>query len=170
MWWVKRLSSLRFSCSGCARTLPIHMYHACLLGFKSILCAAIGVFVCYKYNLCASSRMTWCVILCQHHHNWNGHEVKEPAQWRHLDVTSSLCFLECVQLFCVCTWKRLCAFCYALFCHIKCFSYKTIHEEYFTTKKRQLHCRAREARTHCYFRTYRSARMVLYIKQVLYFC
>ena len=71
---------------------------------------AIGVFnvVCSKYNLCASSR--------------------------HLDVTSCSCFLECVHV-CVCTLKRLCAFCYAHCCHIKCFSYKTIHEEYFPTKK-----------------------------------
>ena len=34
-----------------------------------------------------------------------------------------------------------------------------------TTKKRQLPYRAREARAHSYFRTYRSARMVLYIKK-----
>ena len=36
--------------------------------------------------------------------------------------------------FFVCTLKRLSAFCYAHCCHIKCFSYKTIHEEYFPTK------------------------------------
>ena len=37
-----------------------------------------------------------------------------------------------------------------------------------TTKKRQLPYRAREARAHSYFRTYRSARMVLYIKNMYY--
>ena len=68
----------------------------------------------------------------------------------------------------LCKWKRLWAFCYAHFCHIKCFSYKTIHEEYFPTKKRQLPCRARETRAHSYVRTYRSARMVLYIKYALF--
>ena len=36
--WVTRVSSLRFGCSGCARTLRFNMSHMCLLGFKSILC------------------------------------------------------------------------------------------------------------------------------------
>jgi len=35
-------------------------------------------------------------------------------------------------------------------------------------KKRQLPCRAREARAHSYCRTYRSTRMVLYITHVLF--
>ena len=64
----------------------------------------------------------------------------------------------------VCKWKCLCAFYYAHFCHIKSISYKTIHEEYFPTKKRQLPCRARESQAHSYFRTYHWARMILYIK------
>ena len=109
-----------------------------------------------------------CYPLPTSYHDWNGYEVKEPAEWYHLDVTSRPCFLECVQFVCVCTLKRLCAFCYAHFCHIKYFSYKKIHEEYFPTKKRQLHRREREAWVHIYFRTYRSARMVLYIKHVLF--
>jgi len=51
---------------------------------------------------------------------------------------------------------------------IKCISYKTIHEECFPTKNRQLPCHAREARVHSYIRTYRSARMVLYIKHAFF--
>ena len=35
-------------------------------------------------------------------------------------------------------------------------------------QKRQLPCRARETRANSYFRTYRSTRMVLYIKHVLF--
>ena len=59
-------------------------------------------------------------------------------------------FLECEQLFFVYIGALVCCSVKLMFCHIKCFSYRTIYEEYVTTKKRQLPCRAREARPHSY--------------------
>ena len=72
-------------------------------------------------------------------------------------------------LICVCVHGSVCVRSGMLIVAIlNVFSYKTIHEEYFPTKKRQQPCRARGARAHSYFRTYRSAQMVLYIKNMYY--
>ena len=128
IWWVTRVSSLRFGYSGCTRTLRFNMSHTCLLGLKSIRCAGHWSVQClFVTRITCVLLAAWlgCYPLPTSYHDWNGYEVK-------------------------------------------CFSYKTIHKEYFPTKKRQLHRREREAWVHIYFRTYRSARMVLYIKHVLF--
>ena len=44
IWWITRVSSLRFSCIGCTRTLPFNRSNKWSIGFKSILLQAIWVF------------------------------------------------------------------------------------------------------------------------------
>ena len=69
IWWITRVSSLRFSYSGCARTLRFNRSNKWSIWFKSRLFAGHQCLhvVCYKYYTCVSIRVTWYVITCQHH-------------------------------------------------------------------------------------------------------
>ena len=171
MWWVTRVGSLRFGCSSWARTLLFNMSHTYLLGFKSMLCAGhwsvrrllVKSITCVLLTAWRGV-LSFANIISRLKRIWG----KRIGRMMSFGCHIAFMFLWMRTTFFVCTWKRLCAFCYSHCCHFKCFSYKTIHEEYFPTKKRQLHCRAREARAHSYCRTYRSTRMVLYIKHVLF--
>ena len=161
IWWVTRVqftSSLGFGYSGCAHTLRFNMPHTCLLGVKSILCAG-------HWNV----RRLFVVLLAA----WRGvlyfgkiiSRLKRICCKRTDRMTSFGCHIA--FMFPLCTWKRLCALLYAHYFSYYFLSYKPFHKEYFPTKQWQLHCRAREARAHSHFRTYCSARMVLYIDKCI---
>ena len=95
------MSSLRFGYSSCTRTLRFNMSHMCLLGFKSILCTghwSVRRMFVTSITCVLLSALHVCYPLTSSYHDWNGYDVKEPAEWRHLDVTSRSCFLECAQI------------------------------------------------------------------------
>ena len=60
IWWITRKSSLRFRCSGCARTLHISRSNKWSIGFCTLFATNIT-------RYCASSHVTLCVIPYQHH-------------------------------------------------------------------------------------------------------
>ena len=70
-WWITRVSSLRFSCSSCARTLHFSKSNMWLIGLKFKTFAGhlsfSALFATSIISYCASSHVTWCVVLCQHH-------------------------------------------------------------------------------------------------------
>ena len=113
IWWVTSVSSLRLGCSDWTRTLCFNMSHICS-DLIPYFVQAIGVF---------------------------GRVLRLKQIWgkRTDRITSFGCHIAFMfpwmrTFFFVCTLKRLSTFCYAHCCHIKCFSYKTIHEEYFPTR------------------------------------
>ena len=126
------------------------MSHTCLLGFKSILCAGH-----WSVRRLFVTSMT-CVLLAA----WRGvlsfaniiSRLKRIWRKRTGRMTSFGCHIAFMFpwmhfLFVymeVLVRVLLCSF-FAIF---KVFNttYKTIHEEYFPTNKRQLHCHARESR------------------------
>ena len=115
---------LQWLCTHCASICPTR---ACS-DLSPYFVQAIGVFnvVCYKYNVCAPICMTWCVIL-GNIISW----LKRIWGKRTNRMTSFECHIAFMfpwmhKNICWCKWKRLCEFWYAYFCHIKCFSYKTI--------------------------------------------
>ena len=68
--WITRVSSLRFSCSGCARTLRLNRSNKWSIVFKSRLLQVIWFCACcllHALLVCLSSRVTLCVISSQHH-------------------------------------------------------------------------------------------------------
>ena len=119
----------------CALICPTH---ACS-DLRPYFLQAIGVFdvVCYKYNLCAPIRMTWCVFLCQRLKRicrkltgpmtWFGCHIAFMFPWMRALVC--VCVRACV---CVCVHGSACARSVMLiFALLNVFH--TRHEEYFPT-------------------------------------
>ena len=138
IWWITRMSSLRFSWRGCVRTLRFNWSNNLSTGFKSRLFAG-HLSVCtlrcllQAYLVCFKSCDMMRNPVPASYRDGHGYE-EESTEWRHFDTSSQLSFLEWLNLEFSCAWKRLSAFCYTYFRHIQCFSKKTINKEYFPTK------------------------------------
>ena len=101
IWWITLVSSMRFSCSGCARTLHCNTSNKWSIGFKSRLFAD-HLIVCTLF----ATNITDSLLVCFYppdimrypmptsYRDWHGYEEKEPTEWRHFDTSSQLCFRE----------------------------------------------------------------------------
>ena len=117
LWWITRVSSMRFNCSGCARTLHFNRSNKWSIWFKSRLLAGHLSFV-HCSQLASVPRDVMRNPMPTSYLYWHGYEEEEPTEWRHFDTYSQLCFLEWLRLEFSCAWTRLCAFCYAHVRHI----------------------------------------------------
>ena len=101
IWWITLVSSMRFSCSGCARTLHCNRSNKWSIVFKSRFFAGHLLF----WTLFATN-ITDSLLVCFYppdimrnpmptsYRDWHGYEEKEPTEWRHFDTSSQLCFRE----------------------------------------------------------------------------
>ena len=110
----------------------------CLLGFKSILCAGQWsvrrLFVTSITSVLLAAwhgMLSFANIISRLKRIWGKRTDRMTSFGCH--IAFMFPWMRTTIILCILT--RLCAICYAHFCHIKCFSYKTIHEESFPTKK-----------------------------------
>ena len=111
IWWTTRVSSLRFSCSGCARTLCFNWSNKCSIGVFAH-CLLQSLLVCFQLRGMMRNPVPTS------YHDLHGYEEEELTEWRLFDTSSQLCFLEWLHLEFLCAWKRLRPFCYVYFRHI----------------------------------------------------
>ena len=166
IWWITHVSSLRFSCSACTRTLPFKRSIERSRGSKSRLCAG-HLSLCTLFVTIITSVFSPRDMMCNpvqtSYRDLHGYdEEEEPNEWRHFDTS---CFLEWLhfEFLCVCmkTIERvlLCLFSpYLMVCK------RQSTRNYTFYQIRQLPCRARGDREHNLYSHLRSAWTVLYME------
>ena len=121
-WWITRVSSLRFSCSSCARTLHFSKSNMWLIGLKFKTFAGhlsfSTLFATSIISYCASSHVTWCVVLCQHHTEICTDMKKKKRPNDVISIPHHSLFFKWLHLAFSWAWKCLSTLCYAYLRHI----------------------------------------------------
>ena len=152
IWWITWL--------GCALSLRFNRSNKWSIGFKSRLFEGhLGVCTLFATHITTlvifKSHDMMCNPMPTSYRDWQGYEEEEPNEWRHFDTSLQLWIIEWFNLEFSCAGKRLCAFCYAYFCFIYCFSYYTINEEYFPANIDNHYAVHEESNHITYLRAYR---------------
>ena len=89
IWWISRVSFLRFVCRGCARTLRFNRSNKWSIGFKSRLFAS-HVCMLFATSIINVLLAVWHDAISCQHHTEIGTDMKKKKN-RPNDVISQLC-------------------------------------------------------------------------------